>query len=119
MNKIVDLPPASPAGEPPTIGGLLREAARWGELRKTPYGITPAIVLALVILFISVDVPAYLILLPTIVQDLGLDPGRGIYVCCPVPGPRRAEALFRGLVRRTATGLRSCWASAASSAASD
>ena len=96
MNKIVDLPPASPAGEPPTIGGLLREAARWGELRKTPYGITPAIVLALVILFISVDVPAYLILLPTIVQDLGLDPGttQGIYVTAQIGA--LAATLFVG-----------------------
>lgn len=48
----------------------LREAADWKALRKTPYGLKPALVLTAISVIYSFDGGAFLLLAPDIIKDL-------------------------------------------------
>jgi len=70
---------AGPQGEsfePRKIGGLrglTKAAANWGELRRTPYGLKPAVLFALIGFFQYFDDIVFGIAAPEIAQDLGID----------------------------------------------
>jgi ABC-type branched-subunit amino acid transport system ATPase component len=54
------------------FGHTLREASRWGELRHTPYGLTPVLVLGIMGLVRTFDFRIFSLVLPDIVRDLDL-----------------------------------------------
>jgi ABC-type branched-subunit amino acid transport system ATPase component/sugar phosphate permease len=63
----------TPAG---AVGGLAREVRSYAELRRTPYGFTPALVLGLISFFQIFDTRAFALAGPEIVRDLELDINR-------------------------------------------
>ena len=56
-----------------SLGSIFKEAANWSLLKKTPYGLVPAVVLAVAGLFQAFDSVAFGIVGPDIVRDLELD----------------------------------------------
>ena len=78
-------PPAPPAVEPAdyegggfvrkglrNFGKTLRDATRWGDLRRTPYGFTPVLILGVMALIRSFDLRIFGLVLPDIVRDLDI-----------------------------------------------
>ncbi|MGH2759821.1 MAG: MFS transporter [Actinomycetota bacterium] len=53
-------------------GRTLREAAQWGPIRRTPYGLTPALVLGLLTMVRIFDFRIFGLVLPDIVRDLDI-----------------------------------------------
>lgn len=66
--------PEAPETEGPRgFRRLIREAAAWGEIAKTPYGFGPVIILTLISLFDGLQNAAFGIAGPDIVRDLQVD----------------------------------------------
>ena len=55
------------------IGDLFREASRWHELIRTPYGIWPALLCTVSFFLVTIDQFAFTLAGPNIAQDLNLD----------------------------------------------
>jgi len=70
---------AGPEGEEfssPKLGGirgLTKAAANWGELRRTPYGLKPVVLFAVLNFVAIFDGQVFAIAGPEIAQDLGID----------------------------------------------
>ena len=68
---------AGPEGEQPAqpkgLKGLFKAASNWGELKRTPYGMKPAVMFALITFFGIFDGQVFLVAAPDIAQDLGID----------------------------------------------
>ena len=58
------------------IRGILKDAANWGEVRKTPYGLVPLVILGLVFFFEVLDSAAFSLGAPDIARDLGISIGQ-------------------------------------------
>ena len=63
--------PPPPPGRP-SIRAVLREASNWGDLRTTPYGLLPALLLSVIGFFQNLDTTMFQIAAPTIARDLGI-----------------------------------------------
>lgn len=55
-----------------SVMGTLKEAAHWGPLKKSPYGIIPLLILVAIGTFQAFDAEAFVILRPEIIKDLDL-----------------------------------------------
>ncbi len=64
---------AEPAGVFASVGQLFREAFRWRTLAQTPYGVVPALLLALIVAFASVSQYIFPVAGPDVAQDLNLN----------------------------------------------
>jgi branched-chain amino acid transport system ATP-binding protein len=51
----------------------LREASQWGALRKTPYGLSPLLIISFIGLIKGFDSTIFFLVLPDIVRDLNLN----------------------------------------------
>ena len=63
------------AAQPKTgrgLRGLLRESSRYGEVRRSPYGLQPALILALLAMFEVFDALTFRFATPEIAADLGI-----------------------------------------------
>ena len=66
---------ADPAPErPPRRGlrGLISESSRFGEVRRTPYGLAPAIIIGLLVMFQGFDRLTFRFATPELAADLGI-----------------------------------------------
>ena len=59
--------------KPKGIKGLFKASANWGELRRTPYGMKPAVMFAILTFAGVFDGQVFLVAGPDIAQDLGID----------------------------------------------
>ncbi|GAC1528577.1 MAG: hypothetical protein NVS3B12_00730 [Acidimicrobiales bacterium] len=67
--------PGDPAPDASGLRGLLRSSARWGELRRTPYGILPIVLLAVTGFFQTIDSAVFNAAGPEFVRRYGISIG--------------------------------------------
>jgi branched-chain amino acid transport system ATP-binding protein len=87
---------AAPSSSRRGIRGLLREASRFGEVRRTPYGLAPAVILALLTMFQAFDSFTFRFATPEIAADLGISASQIIGLLVTVGTILIAANLFLG-----------------------
>ena len=88
--------PVAPPGSGSGLRRALREAGNWRELRRTPYGLTPVLIIGLMTFFQTFDTRTFYLAQFEITRDLNIEYGNIIGIIATVGTISIIAALFIG-----------------------